>query len=392
MSMIESQPPLTAPGDEPAVWSDIQRRVLRMIASEGAHSRAELARALGVMRSTVGDPVQDLLNRGALRDQGSPQPGQRAVRAGRPGKRVELAPGFCAFIGVDVAVGHVHVVRTDFQNAITAEARKDMAPADQDPETVVTVARSLIAQVSTAQPPVGVMVALPGIVDRSGTVRRVPPLGWQDVDFAALLADVAPAPGMITLENDANVFSAADLTHPVAKPIENALFLWMDHGIGGAVVANGRPTFGNDGFGGEIGHITVSPRPGQPRARLEDIAGREALLTRYADLGGDVRDIPTLLSRDADGDRAAVQVLDEWAAALADGLGSLTSVLNPGEIVFGGPMTPVLNHALPRLRAQYHQALMPGTPVPDWRVQPTSRDDLAKGCCLLLRNAMFDAS
>lgn len=391
MSISDSVPPPTTHPDPG--WSDLQRRILRAIATNGPQSRADLSRTLGVMRSTVGDPVQALLAQGALRERMRPDPGDRVVRAGRPGKHVELDPAFCSFLGVDVGVGHVHVVRTDFQNAVVARARADMDPTNQDPGAVAAVARRLIAQVcARPRPETGIMVSLPGIVDRTGSVRRVPPLGWYDVAFAALLADTPGADDMITLDNDANVFSAAYLTRPGADVAENALFVWLDEGIGGAIVVNGRTAFGNDGFSGEIGHITVSPRAGQPRARLEDIAGRNALLARHADLGGQVDGIPDLLARHTAGQATAIQVLDEWATALAEGLSSLTSVLNPGEIVFGGPMTPVLEHALPRLRDLYAQSLMPGTPVPDWKVLPSDPDQLAIGCCLLLRTRMFDLS
>lgn len=371
-------------------WSDLQRRILRTVAQDGPQSRADLARALGVMRSTVGEPVHVLLQEGTLREHESVVQDVAVTRAGRPGTRLELDPLFCSFVGVEVGIGRVHVVRTDFQNCVVARAHRDIAPDDLSPAMACQAVCDLIETLGDA--PLGadgIMVSIPGIVDRSGTVRRVLPIGWQNVPFAGMLTRALDYPDIIPLENDANVFSEAYLAHVGADRIQNALFVWLDEGIGGAVVANGQPAFGSDGFGGEIGHITVSPSPDARRNRLENIAGRAALLRRNAELGGTACDITRLLQHRAGGQMAATRALDEWVGAMADGLANLTSVLNPSDIVFGGPLIPVLSKELARLRDTYLGCLMPGTPAPTWHLAQTDADHIALGCCVLLRNQMF---
>ena len=87
-------------------------RILDTLYRQGSASRADLARELGLMRSTVGNLVAGLIGQ-ALVEETELTGATPNGRTGRPGQLLQLNPGHSAFIGADLGVGHLSVVAVD---------------------------------------------------------------------------------------------------------------------------------------------------------------------------------------------------------------------------------------------------------------------------------------
>jgi glucokinase len=202
--------------------------------------------------------------------------------------------------------------------------------------------------------PLGAGISSPGPLDPWRGVVIAPPnlSGWRDVPLAARVEE---AVGLRTfLERDTNVALMAEWRHGAARGTANAIYITVSTGIGGAVVAEGRPIIGPDGTAGEVGHVTVEldgplcgdGKPGHAEAIGSGTAiAREgrALLERggSATLAALVHDPRELGARDvaeaADrGDAACQAIMERAHIALAALCASLVNLLNPEVIVIGG--------------------------------------------------------
>ena len=81
---------------------------LKELFSYGQLSRAELARLLGLNRSSSGSIISELVERSLVRE--VPEPGHKPNvkgRSGRPGILLELEPLAAGFVGAEIGVEHI---------------------------------------------------------------------------------------------------------------------------------------------------------------------------------------------------------------------------------------------------------------------------------------------
>src|SRR5690606_27139815 len=134
------------------------------------------------------------------------------------------------------------------------------------------------------------VVGVAGLVDReSGTVSVAPNLGWQDVPLAEMLRKRLGDPTyLVEVANEANLAAVAEAT-PGDPDRRDILVIHGEVGIGGGIVAGGRPYQGRLGFAGEFGHMVVDRggrRCGCGRVGCwETVIGLSRLLEEAADEG-----------------------------------------------------------------------------------------------------------
>lgn len=372
--------------------NETEGAILQLLADGTARSRADLAREMGVTRSTVGAPTARLLDLGVLQFAGPAEVRAKDVapRFGRPGERLELTADFCTFVGVDISVGAIRVGLTDLLGAVLDFRTRAMVPETQTPEAVIAAVVQLVREViGTRTDVAGLTVSVPGIVTGDGVVLRAPSLDWRDVPLTARLRDGLSGVERLHVCNDASLFAAAFSSRSPDLLGGNGVVVWLDTGIGGGLVANGSVINGTSGLAGEIGHMFISARDGTALQRLEDVAGSWALLSRNMELGGDARSIEALLDAHRAGDPAALHALDDWSHAMAEGLTNLTSLMDPGVMLFSGPMAVVLAHLEAETFAAYTSMLHYGTQPARWQIDLSDERTLVQSGAVLLRHDLL---
>ncbi|WP_329350398.1 ROK family protein [Streptomyces sp. NBC_01261] len=191
------------------------------------------------------------------------------------------------------------------------------------------------------EPATAAGVAVPGIVDAErGIAAYSANLGWRDVPLRDLLA--ARLGGVpVALGHDVRTGGLAEGRIGAGKGADRFLFVPLGTGIAGAIGIDGRVEAGAHGFAGEIGHIVVrpggTPCPCGQTGCLERYASAAAVTEAWAAVSGDPgADAADCAKAVASGDRRAQKVWQEAVDALADGLVTALTLLDPRTIIIGG--------------------------------------------------------
>lgn len=199
-------------------------------------------------------------------------------------------------------------------------------------------------------------VAVPGIVDaEKGIAVYAANLGWHDVPLRALLAErLGSVP--VALGHDVRTGGLAEGRIGAGRGADRFLFVPLGTGIAGAIGIAGTIEAGAHGYAGEIGHIVV--RPDGPdcgcgqRGCLETLASAAAVTRAWAAASGDPgADAADCAKAVESGDPAAVRVWQEAIDALAAGLVTALTLLDPGTLIIGGGLAEAGETLFTPLRA-----------------------------------------
>lgn len=326
-----------------------------VLAQHSPCSRADVAAATGMTRSTVSRLVDELVAVGLLAELDPVVGGQR----GRPAVPLVAPRGTIIALGLEINVRRLVARAVDLSGEVVAEEVAEGEFAGSEPievfARIAEMGRSCLARTGPEAQLAGVQLALPGLVDgASGELLRAPNLGWSRLDAMGLLEAQGLAPkGRIWVANEAD---CAALTVAEAAPrrgsdYDQFLYLSGEVGIGSAVVLGGRVMTGRHGWAGEVGHTCVDPH-GEvcacgARGCLERYAGQAALLQAAG-----ASDLDDLLARlDAD-DEQSVRAVERAAHALGIALSNAMNLLDVSIVVLGGHLGALSERLAPTALAE----------------------------------------
>jgi predicted NBD/HSP70 family sugar kinase len=196
-----------------------------------------------------------------------------------------------------------------------------------------------------------------------GVVRLGPHIGWVDEPLGAALDGIVAEGSSIAIGNVADLAALAEHTRGAAADSDNLIYLHGDVGIGGGIIAGGRPVAGHGGYGGEVGHIVVNPNglacSCGSRGCWETEIGEHALL-RAADRSGTGREgilaIVDAAQRGDAGAQSAVREVGEW---LGFGVANLVNIFNPETVPFGGTLREIYLAAAAQVRSRVNRNALP---------------------------------
>jgi glucokinase len=146
----------------------------------------------------------------------------------------------------------------------------------------------------------------------------------------------------IGLDNDANAAAIGEWRAGAGRGDDDLLMLTLGTGVGGGVVAGGRPFRGRNGIGAEFGHVVIvhGGRPCQGactgRGHLEAYVSGTAVTAAAREAFGPSADAHRLVRLANEGDTKAKELLGEVARYLGSAIGSFVNVFAPQLVVLGG--------------------------------------------------------
>lgn len=374
-----------------------ERRILTLLRLERQLTRAEVARRLGLNRSTITNLVDGLLQRNLLTESDRVSSQVDARDMGRPGINIALNPLGCYFLGVEVGVDVLRFVLLNMALEVVEKSQISITPPHTPEKAVQHISVKLSKYLRDSrygEKIQSVYATAPGLVRNDGVVAYLPIVGWRDVDFLSLLASRISLP--VHLENDANAAAFGEVyCHPALMQGLTVFFTLLANGCGGAVIINDRILKGSAGLGGDFGHIrVVNDGPvcncGQ-RGCLEPLVSLKAL-QEYLDGDAIPKDASPeeIVDCAVEGNRSALAATEHFAHYLALGLISATNIFNPNSIILGGLMRPVIDFVLDDLRLAVRDGIMPGIPAPAIELSRNGEYECAIGVAALAHQAEFD--
>jgi glucokinase-like ROK family protein len=322
-------------------------RVIDVLRDRGRASRAEIARATGLSRSTVSTIVSSLIEAGLVTGQEEATGVAHGQHGGRPPVLLALDKSAGVAVGVDFGHTHLRVAVSDLSHEVLAEAARDL-DVDHSAAEGLDAATKLVDQVLKRarvqrKRVLGVGMGVPGPINRStGTVGSSAILpGWVGVDAAAEMSKRLRMP--VHVENDANLGALAEFVWGSGKGFTDLIYIKLSSGVGAGMLLGGRLYHGTGGTAGEIGHTVAQPggaicRCGN-RGCLETVASARAIAEVLGDSRGEPVSIKQMLDLARDGDAAAVRLIGEAGREVGIAVANLCNMINPERVIVGGDMS-----------------------------------------------------
>src|SRR5947209_8716107 len=338
------------------------RMLLKLVRAAQPISRSELARRLGLNRSTVTDAFKPLITAGLLREELLPQTSGLGRNQGRPPMGLSFNRAREFFIGVNIGVRRTQVGLTDLGGEIIIE---DEFATPSEPRAALTLIRAAVERLcarADGRKLKLIGVSVPGPTDaQRRRLLYAPHLGWRDVPIAEAIRGEARAPidgsVQVIVENDATATALYEarlrLRSETGADLNDFILVRSGTGIGLGLVIGGevyRGTGDGAGLAGEFGHMTIVAG-GKPcvcgnRGCWERYASAASASSLYVgdrvQLGGQsAPKYVDIVARAEGGELRAQRTLAQVGQYLGIGIGNVIMglgvprVIVSGRIVFG---------------------------------------------------------
>ena len=223
---------------------------------------------------------------------------------------------------------------------------------------------------------VGLSLASP-VEPGTGVMYNPPNLGseWHLFTPIPMLQERLSLP--VYAENDATLGALGEHSFGAGRGCDNMVYMTVSTGIGGGVIIGGNLYTGTNGFGGEIGHMTIDQNgpldncgnvgclealaSGTALARMaqERIgAGESSVMLGFA--GGDIEavDARIVVQAAQQDDALAQSLMQEVGRSLASGIITLMHIFDPQLIVIGGGLGQNLDMFMATIEPEVNRRAM----------------------------------
>jgi predicted NBD/HSP70 family sugar kinase len=319
-----------------------EEHVLHALMEHGRLTRAEVAALTGISKPTISEGVRRLVDAGLVVDTG-----ERSSGRGRAGSYYTLAPDSGAALVVSITPHGVVAEAVDAFGEVVAATEIALA-RDAGVGAVGLALTRAVAEIAGggragtgeragagAAPRLRVaVVSAADPVDRgTGRLVHLPdaPFLVGDLDAPALLAGAVEGP--VLVDNDVNWAARAERASGDAGVVggsHNFVYLYLDEGLGCAVVSDGEVRRGHAGLAGEIAHL-VTEGPDGRAVRLTEVFAHLGL-RRPGSTAIDVELLRKRVGEAAAGDSTLVAL----GTAVLGVLGAAIALADPEMVVVGG--------------------------------------------------------
>ncbi|MEU0496675.1 ROK family protein [Mycobacterium sp. NPDC006124] len=315
----------------------------------GPIARDVIAQTTGLSIATVNRQVTALLDAGVLRERAD-----LAVSGaiGRPRVPVEVNHEPFLTLGIHIGARTAIIVATDLFGR-TLDVVETPTPRGGQSAALAALAGSASRYLSRwhRRRPLWVGVTAGGVVDSATGHVDHARLGWTDAPVGPVLAEALGLP--VSLASHVDAMAGAELllgggrrltgqatANAAAGAPATSLYVYARETVGYALSIGGRVHSPTSGPG------TIAALPAQSEmlggsGQLESTVSDEAVLTaarklRIVPADGPSSTIGAVLRSARQGNKTAVELLDERARVLGESVALLRDMLNPDDLVVGG--------------------------------------------------------
>ncbi|WGW11452.1 ROK family protein [Saxibacter everestensis] len=337
----------------------VSARVLALVASGRANSRAELCSVLGMAPSSISMAVAGLVRSGALTEagEGDSTGGRRPRILSLGGQSNYVA---CADLGG-------HHLRVGIMSADGKLEASKTLPFDigSGPEACLATLGIAFDQLITDRPGrtlMGLGISLPGPVNVEGgfvdSPSRMP--GWHRFPFRDALAERFETTTVV--ENDANAMAVGEYS---AQPNKHRQMIVVKAGtaIGSGLIIDGQIYQGANGAAGDITHARTPAAGSYPcscgnRGCLETIASGAAVARMLGERGTTINDSSDIVALVEDAHPEATALVRDSGRHLGSVMSAIVNFFNPSAVLLGGTFS-TLEPFVASFRSQLYEGCHP---------------------------------
>lgn len=289
-------------------------------------------------------------------------------------------PQWPFFLGVDLGGTNIKAGVVD-NNGVPLSRVERATEAEKGPEhgiqRICQAARDAVREAGLTLNAIhSVGVGSPGPMDLEAQIIINPynlP-GWLNLPLAKRVGESLGLQGV--LQNDANAAAFGEYWAGVGRGKQSLVQFTLGTGIGCGIIIDGKLLEGRHSHGGECGHIRIDIRPDArlcstgKRGSLEALASAPAVAARTRELldatnePSSLRTVESLTSKAIfaaakEGDKLALQIVEETAFYLAVGAVNLMHTVDPDVVVFSGGMINAGDFLLDRIRKYVVENALP---------------------------------
>ena len=327
--------------------------VFQLLRDGEPRTRAQLANATGLSRTTIGLHLDTLLELGLV----SPI-ADAASTGGRPSARIAFKPDARLIAAADLGASHVTLAITDLVGKTLADIHAPLKIALGPVNALDWITNGitdLLARIDrNPRDLAAIGIGLPGPVEHETGKPSNPPImpGWDEFDVPEYVQGSFNVP--VLVDNDVNIMALGErfASWPDA---DNLIFLKVATGIGAGIISSGLLQRGDRGIAGDVGHISVMRGAGVfcrcgNEGCLEAIAGGPAIAAQLTGAGPSVDSLASVVALVRSGDLAAILAVRQAGKDIGEVLNMCVSIVNPSVIVIGGSMAEVSEHLIAGIR------------------------------------------
>ncbi len=325
---------------------DINRSaILEIIRRESPISRTAIGERLNVSLPTVMRIVDELIEEGFIRLQGTTE-----WSGGRRRPLIEFNSDGGVVLGVDMGGTKMYGALSDLGGNILDEVNigHHGTSGEESFNYLTKLIDELLASPKVDRQRVrGIGVGAPGVtLHEQGIVTWAYTLHWDNFPLKARLAERYDLP--IIVDNDVNLAALGELWFGAGQNIQDMILIAVGTGIGAGVIIDGALYRGSNEASGEIGNMI----PGREFlgknykdfGALESVASGTGIAARARELLKSHRSQAELLSLTAEdvfeaarkGESWAWKVINETVDYLSIAIANLVSAFDPEVVVLGG--------------------------------------------------------
>ncbi|MCF7825137.1 MAG: ROK family transcriptional regulator [Candidatus Marinimicrobia bacterium] len=347
--------------------------VLHLIWRKHQISRAEIAREIGLSRSTVTEVVKELLLSGFVKEVGS-----GVSSGGRKPIVLEFQNEARIIFGIDIGATHVAATLTDLSGQILAYEKYNYL-VRSDPkgtrDLVFQLCDGMLDKIKNGMKRllcIGVALPSPVDPDHPEWLSEVVIPAWRGRSEIDLLHRHYNVP--VYVDNDANLGALAEHRWGAGRGVKDLTYVKLGYGVGAGFILNGEIYRGGSGIAGEMGHIPIKTDGIKCvcglKGCLVTLVGGLAMEKRVKKLlskfphSSLAKVEPTLQNIElaaSHNDELALQLFKETAEYMSIAITGWINMMNPSRVIIGGARKELQRQILKPIQVKIRECSIVGS-------------------------------
>ena len=332
-----------------------RRFALQQIFTDEPTTRANIARATGLTRATIGDLVGELIDAGVVAEIGT-----GPSRGGKPPTMLTIDAASRRIITIDLSEDRWTASDENLRGKIDRTSSMEAHGRRGDPAIEALTAFTASIVEMSDRPILGIGVATPGVVTDDGVVVAAANLDWHGLEVGRIVRESIGVP--VHVINDSRATALAEYAFG-GHGTDNLFVVNLGSGVGAGVILDGRLHTGEGDAAGEIGHVARRTAEGTLRTLEEDVGFdavveslREAFGPEAASSGAIAQQAAAAFARN---DERVTEIVTHLGIRLGAVLAEATGILDIHDVVLTGPTCALVPGLAEAAKAEHDRRVLP---------------------------------